>query len=153
MTEKRILFDGFEFPRLGDMEYLMDEGKPSSDYLFINNPYDGFTMYFEKGFPVFAVSERAGQDYCLLEIKRPDRRIRLFCPERSGSFRSALWYFYVELEDGQGGVLPLTGQIRVDFGGSCLRTVKGKPQFIEVLEQVQLAGTELPASSPGTHLS
>ena len=31
----------------------------------------------------------------------------------------------------------LSGQVRIEFDGACLRHVKGKPQFIEGLEQVK----------------
>ena len=50
MTRKRILFDKFEFPRVKGLEYLLDEKKSITDYLFVNEPHDGFSMYFENGF-------------------------------------------------------------------------------------------------------
>ena len=80
MTEKRILFDKFEFPRIRGLEYLLDEEKAVTDYLFVNEPHEKFSMYFENDFPIFQVPENSERSYCLFEIKRPDRMIKFFCP-------------------------------------------------------------------------
>ena len=49
MLEKRVLFEDFEFPVVKGLEYLMDEENPTTDYLFINEPSEKFSMYFERG--------------------------------------------------------------------------------------------------------
>ena len=38
MTCEKIRFDKFEFPILKGLEYLRDEEKPVTDYLFVNQP-------------------------------------------------------------------------------------------------------------------
>ena len=139
MSEKRILFGNFEFTRIRGLEYLMDEEKPITDYLFVNEPHDGFSMYFENGFPVFTVPENSERPYCLFEIKRPDRKIKFFCPERNKNLDSVVWYFCVELFDENGATHSLPGQVRVMFDAPCIWRTKQKPQFVEVLENVALA--------------
>ena len=82
MTEKRILFGKFEFPVEKGLEYLVNENIPETDFLFINEPHDTFSMMFEKDFPIFTVPEHTDRDYCLFELKRSERVIKFFCPEK-----------------------------------------------------------------------
>ena len=138
MTEKRILFDGFEFPMIKGLEYLINENVPETDFLLINEPSTDFSLMFEKDFPIFKVPENLERDYCLFELKRSDRVIRFFCPEKHKNIDTVVWYFYMELFDERGEAHTLPGQVRVEFDGNVLRQAKGKPQFIEVLEQVKL---------------
>ena len=72
MTDKRILFGDFEFPRIRGLDYLLDEKKPVTDYLFVNEPHDSFSMYFETDFPAFTLPEGGDRPYALLEMRRPD---------------------------------------------------------------------------------
>ena len=145
MTEKRILFEGFEFPIINGLEYLINENLPETDFLLINEPSTDFSLMFEKDFPIFRVPENSERDYCLFELKRSDRLIRFFCPEKHKNLDSAVWYFYMELFDERGAVHALPGQVRVKFDGARLRQAKGKPQFIEVLEQVKLTSAAVSA--------
>ena len=138
MTERSICFGKFEFPKLEGLEYLVNEEMPETDFLFVNEPSESFSVYFEKDFPVFKVPERCERPYCLFELRRPGRTIKFFCPEKRENLDAAVWYFTVELLDEGGEPHALSGQVRVEFDGECLRLVKGKPQFIEVLEQVKL---------------
>ena len=48
MTDKRILFGDFEFPRTNGLEYLLDEEKLVTDYLFVNEPHEKFLKWFSK---------------------------------------------------------------------------------------------------------
>ena len=138
MTDKRILFGDFEFPRTNGLDYLLDEKKPVTDYLFVNEPRDYFSMYFENGFPIFTVPENSERSYCLFELKRPGRRIKFFCPEKHPNLDSVVWYFYVEVFDEQGVAHGLPGQIRVGLDEFQAKLAKGKPKFIEVLENITL---------------
>ena len=138
MTEKRILFDKFEFPRIRGLKYLLDEEKAVTDYLFVNEPREKFSMYFENGFPIFQVPEKSERSYFLFEIKRPDRKIKFFCPENHPNLDTVVWYFYVEIFNEDGEAYGLPGQVRVDTNDSCIREMKGKPPFVEILETVQL---------------
>lgn len=138
MTDKRILFGEFEFPRMHGLEYLLDEEKPDTSYLFVNEPHDRFSMYFEQGFPRFTVPEHSDRAYCLFEIKRQGRRISFFCPDRRENLDTVVWYFYVELFDEQGEVHGLPGQVRVAYEDTCIRMRRRKPKFLEVLERVTL---------------
>lgn len=138
MNEKRILFDKFEFPRIQGLEYLLDEGKSVTDYLFVNEPHEKFSMYFENDFPIFKVPENSDRSYCLFEIKSPGRKIKFFCPEKHANLDTVVWYFYVELFDAKGAAHGLPGQIRVDTNDPYVRMMKGKPPFFEVLETVKL---------------
>ena len=139
MTDKRILFGDFEFPRIRGLDYLWDEKKPVTDYLFVNEPRDCFSMYFEDGFPIFTVPENSERPYCLFELKRPGRMIKFFCPEKHKNLDTAMWYFYMELFDEQGVAHVLPGQVRVAFENDRTQRICGKPRFIEVLEGVKLA--------------
>ena len=139
MTDKRILFGDFEFPRIRGLDYLLDEKKPVTDYLFVNEPRDCFSMYFEDGFPIFTIPENDERPYCLFELKRPGRMIKFFCPEKHQNLDTAMWYFYMELLDEQGVAHVLPGQVRVAFEKDHTQRIRGKPQFIEVLEGVKLA--------------
>ena len=138
MTEKRILFEVFEFPIINGLEYLINENVPETDFLLINEPSSDFSLMFEKDFPIFKIPENSERDYCLFELKRSDRMIKFFCPEKHKNLDTAVWYFCIELFDERGEVHTLPGQVRVEFDGNILRQIKGKPQFIEVLEQVRL---------------
>lgn len=138
MTDKRILFGDFEFPRIRGLDYLLDEKKPVTDYLFVNEPHDSFSMYFENGFPIFTVPENSERPYCLFEMKRPDRMIKFFCPERHKNLDTAVWYFYVEVLDEKGVAHGLPGQVRVGMRDFRSELAKGKPKFIEVLENITL---------------
>ena len=138
MTGKRILFEGFEFPIINGLEYLINENLSETDFLLINEPSSDFSLMFEKDFPIFKVPENSERDYCLLELKRGDRVIKFFCPEKHKNLDSAVWYFCMELFDESGEAHTLPGQVRVEFDGNILRQAKGKPKFIEILEQVKL---------------
>jgi hypothetical protein len=138
MTDKRILFGDFEFPRTNGLEYLLNEEKLVTDYLFVNEPHEKFSMYFEEGFPIFVVPENSDRPYCLFEMKNGGRKIKFFCPEKHPNLDSVVWYFYVELLDESGGVHGLPGQVRVGMRDFQSELAKGKPKFIEVLEGVQL---------------
>ena len=145
MTEKSIYFGKFEFPRMQGLEYLLDEEKPVTDYLFVNEPSERFSMYFEEGFPRFTVPENSDREYCLFEIKRQGKKISFFCPEKKKNLDSVVWYFFVELFDENGGVHELPGQVRVGFDLSAVQIMNEKPQFIEVLEQVKLTSAAVSA--------
>lgn len=140
MHEKRVLFDRFEFPVIKGLDYLLNEESQASDYLFINEPHDKFSMYFEVGQKPFSLSETAteNKDYCLLELNRKNRKICFYCPERVSNRESVMWYFYVELFDENGVSHCLPGQIRLAYSRGCLRIAEERTQFIEVLEQVRL---------------
>lgn len=138
MTDKRILFGNFEFPRVSGFEYLFDEKKPITDYLFVNEPHEKFSMYFENGFPIFEVPKNSERSYCLFEIKSPGRKIKFFCPEKHANLDTVVWYFYVELFDSDGTPYGLPGQVRVDTNDPYVRMMKGKPPFLEILETVKL---------------
>ena len=138
MTEKRILFGKFEFPVEKGLEYLVNENIPETDFLCINEPHDTFSMTFEKDFPIFTVPKNSDRDYFLFEQKRKDRVIKFFCPEKHENLDSAVWYFCMELYDERGEAHTLPGQVRVEFDGNILRQARGKPKFIELLEQVKL---------------
>ena len=138
MTDKRILFDRFEFPVEKGLEYLINENVPETDFLLISGKHDAFSLMFEKGFPIFTVPENSDRPYCLFEMKRPDRVIKFFCPERHKNLDSVVWYFYVELFDEQGVAHTLPGQVRVEMSESCIRMAKNKPKFVEILERVKL---------------
>ena len=138
MTDKRILFGDFEFPRTNGLKYLLNEELLVTDYLFVNESHDRFSMYFENGFPIFTVPENSERPYCLFEMKRPDRMIKFFCPEKHPNLDSVVWYFYVEVFDEQGVAHGLPGQIRVGLDEFQAKLAKGKPKFIEVLENITL---------------
>ncbi len=138
MTEKRILFGRFEFPVEKGFEYLINENVPETDFLLINEPHDSFSIMLEKDFPIFTVPNDSERDYCLFELRREDRVIKFFCPEKHEHLDTAVWYFYVELYDEWGEAHVLPGQVRVEFDERLFRQEKGKPKFIEVLEQVKL---------------
>ena len=139
MTEKRILFDRFEFPVEKGLEYLINENVPETDFLLINEQHDAVSLMFEKDFPIFTVPENSDRPYCLFEMKRPGRVIKFYCPEKHKNLDMVVWYFYMELFDEQGVAHGLPGQVRVEFDGNILRQAKGKPRFIEILEQVKLS--------------
>ncbi|MBQ8213894.1 MAG: hypothetical protein IJZ80_07790 [Clostridia bacterium] len=141
MVQGKVLFDRFEFPVIRGLDYLMDEENPSTDYLFINEPRERFSMYFERGQKPFEVMENGATDkeYCLFQMRRPNRTIHFYCPERLPDRESVMWYFYVEIFDGNGRSHVLPGQMRVVLADGCLRMSGGKEKFIEILENVQLA--------------
>ena len=141
MAEKTISFGKFLFPVERGLEYLVNEQLPETDFLLINEPGDAFSMTFEKDFPIFTVPDNTERDYCLFELKRRERTIRFFCPERRENLDTAVWYFYVELLDGKGEVHTLPGQVRVEFDGTGIRKARGKPKFVELLEHVKLGAT------------
>ena len=120
MTKKRVLFGKFEFPVEKGLEYLINENLPETDFLCINEPGDAFSMMFEKNFPIFTVPEKPERNYLLFELKRPNRIIKVFCPEKHENLNSAVWYFYMELYDENGEVHTLPGQVRVEFDGECV---------------------------------
>ena len=138
MTDKRILFGDFEFPRIRGLDYLLDEKKPVTDYLFVNEPRDYFSMYFENGFPIFKVPENSERPYFLFEMNSPGRMIKFFCPEKHKHLDTVVWYFYMEVLDENGAVHGLPGQVRVSMRDFQSELAKGKPKFIEVLENITL---------------
>lgn len=141
MTDKRILFDKFEFSKLAGLVYLFDENKAVTDYLFVNEPRERFSMYFEKDFPIFKVPESSERPYCLLDIKRPDRTIKFFCPEKHKNLDTVVWYFCMEMSDGQGSTAILPGQIRVNARYSYTDLLNEKSPFVEILEKVKLSSS------------
>ena len=83
MTDKRILFGDFEFPRTNGLKYLLNEELLVTDYLFVNESHDSFSMYFENGFPIFTVPENSERPYCLFEMKRLVRMIKFSVPKNT----------------------------------------------------------------------
>ena len=138
MDAKRVLFGDFEFPRTNELEYILNDRADVTDYLFVSDRRDGFSMYFENGFPIFKVPEDSERPYCLFELKSPGRMIKFFCPEKHPNLDSVVWYFYVELFDERGATHILPGQVRVGMDAFQSKLAKGKPKFIEVLENVKL---------------
>ena len=138
MTDKRILFGDFEFPRTSGLEYLFNDEQHVTDYLFVNEPHEKFSMYFEDEFPIFKVPENSERSYCLFEIRTPGRKIKFFCPEKHANIDTAVWYFYMELFDAKGVVHGLPGQVRIGMQEFQSELAKGKPRFIEVLENITL---------------
>ena len=128
----------FEFPVEKGLEYLVNENLPETDFILINEPRDSFSMTFERDFPIFTVPQNSQRDYLLFELKRDGKLIKFFCPERHKNLDSAVWYFCMDMVDEKGETHTLPGQVRVVFDGDCLRQVKGKPKFIEVLEGIKL---------------
>ena len=104
MTEKQIHFGKFEFAKEKGLEYLVNENIPETDFLLINEPNESFSLMFEKDFPVFTVPQNSDRPYCLFELKRHDRVIKFFCPERHKNLDSVVWYFYVEVFDENGSL-------------------------------------------------
>ena len=147
MTEKHILFGKFEFPVEKGLEYLVNENIPETDFLLINEPSGSFSMTFEKDFPIFTVPQGRDRDFCLFELRRQNRIIKFFCPEKRENLDTAVWYFCLELYDDRGEAHVLPGQVMVEYDGECLRKAQGKPRFIKILEQVRL--NEVPHSSDG----
>ena len=139
MIEKPIVFEQFEFPRLSGLKYIVNEDISDTDFLFVNDQGDNFSMYFEKGFPIFTVPEKSERDYGLFELKRQGRIIKFFCPEKRDNLKSVVWYFYVEITDDGGEKHVLPGQVRVSFDVPALIQAADKPRFIEVLEQVKIS--------------
>jgi hypothetical protein len=41
MGDESVLYDRYEIPVIEGYEYLFDEKKPVTDYIFINEPTDG----------------------------------------------------------------------------------------------------------------
>ena len=138
MDAKRVLFGDFEFPRTNELEYILNDRADVTDYLFVSDRRDGFSMYFENGFPIFKVPEDSERPYCLFELKSPGRMIKFFCPEKHRNLDSAVWYFYVEVLDEKGVAHGLPGQVRVGMRDFHSELAKGKPKFIEVLENITL---------------
>ena len=140
MPEKSIIFDQFEFPIIDGLNYLMNEQIPDSDYLFVNEPNDYFSIYFEKNFPVFKVPDKLERDYCLFQIKKSNRIIKFFCPEKQKKINNVVWYFYVELTDNTGQLHILPGQVRVVYDNKDF-LLKKMDSIIHILEQVNISNT------------
>ena len=138
MTEKRIIFDEFEFPIKKGFQYLVNEKIPKTDFLIINDRGDNFSLSFEKGFPIFTVPDNSDRDYCLFEIKRSDRRIKFYCPEKRANLSTAVWYFYVDVFDDKGVAHTLPGQVRVTLDGVGIQQTKGHQKFLGLLEGIRL---------------
>ena len=136
--ETIVLFDEFEFPIIDGFEYLINDKIIKSDYLFINELNDDFSIYFEKEFPVFSIPKNSTSDYCFFELKRDKKNIKFFCPERQKNIDSSVWYFYVEILDENSEIHILPGQVRVVFEGLDTLQVKGIPKLIDVLEKVRI---------------
>ena len=141
MSDRRILFGDFEFPRTGGIEYLMDEKSSVTDYLFVSDRRDCFSMYFENGFPIFKEPENSDRPYCLFEMKSPGRVIKFFCPEKHRNLDTVVWYFYMELFDDRGLTHILPGQVRVKPRDLYSQFGRCKPKFIEILENIKLSET------------
>lgn len=138
MTDKKINFGKFEFPKVNGLEYLLNENEKDTDYLFVNDLRDEFSIYFEKDFPKFTLPKDSEKSYCLFEYKLPKRVIKFFCPERQQKGDSTMLYFYVDIIDDGGKAYTLPGQIMLNHITRCFRFMKRKPKFIEVLEQIKL---------------
>ena len=131
---------------MSGLEYLLNEEKSVTDYLFVNGPHDDFSMYFENGFPTFIVPENSERPYLLFEVKHPDRVIKFFCPEKHKNLDDVVWYFYLELFDERGIKHRLPGQVRVRKKDPFLRTMGiEKPKFLEILEKVTLNASAITA--------
>ena len=136
--ETIVLFDEFEFPIIKGLEYLKNDKIVSSDYLFINELNDGFSMYFEKDFPIFNVPQNLSRNYALIELKRENKNIKFFCPEKQKNSDSAVWYFYVEIVDDNCITHILPGQVRVTHNRICNYKINGIPRFVDILEKVKI---------------
>lgn len=140
VLDERVFLGNFEFPIIKGLIYLKDEEKENTDFLFVNDSNDEFSMYFENGMEKFTVPKDNAmkRNYCLFEMKRADRKIYFFCPERNPSLDSVMWYFYIEIFNEDGDVLTLPGQIRVSVNSRCIKAMVGKSKFLEVLEKIKV---------------
>jgi hypothetical protein len=138
VTQQSIIFEEFELPRISGLEYLTNGDDAGTDFLFINEPSESFSMYFERNFPIFTVPDSMDRDYGLFEFKRQDKLIKFFCPQKRENISSVIWYFYVEMLDESGEKHTLPGQVRVAFDVQDVLQSTKKPRFIDVLEQVKL---------------
>ena len=150
-AESPVDLSGAEFEfYMGSTTYA-DMPAVNMDHVFYQGKADIGTVpqwlvsVFGGAYIIFKVPENSERDYCLLELKRSDRVIKFFCPEKHKNLDTAVWYFYMELYDECGEAHTLPGQVRVEFDGNILRQAKGKPKFIEILEQVKLTSAAVSA--------
>ena len=136
--EKNILFDKYEFQIIKGLDYLVNNQDLNNDYLFINEEHENFSMYFEKGFPIFNIPKNLERNYCSFEVKRKNRIIKFFCPEKIKNIDTVVWYFYVELNDELGNVHTLPGQVRIEYSEINNSKLNIIPKFIEILENIKL---------------
>ena len=136
--EKNVLFDKYEFPLIKGYEYLINSDNLNSDYLFINEEHNKFSIHFEKDFPMFTIPKNLERNYCFLELKRSNRIINFFCPEKQENLDSVIWYFYIEITDSHQQTHILPGQIRVELKEKNNSNIKLISKLIEIFEKVKL---------------
>jgi hypothetical protein len=141
MSRKCIIFDKYEFTMINGLKYVINENLSTSDYLFINEPNDNFSIHFEKEFPIFQVPEQIERNYCLFEIKKANRLIKFFCPEKQKNLNNVVWYFYVEFLEKKEIKHILPGQVRVFVNNLFTNNLNELPKIIEVLEHVKINDT------------
>lgn len=135
--ESIILFNEFEFPKIKGLEYLINTNQLNSDYLFINDVNDFFSIHFEKDFPTFIIPKNSELNYSLFEFKKDNKKVKFFCPNRPKNINSTVWYFNIEIiDDDETHVLP--GQICVILDKINMFQVKSIPKFIDILEKIKI---------------
>ena len=142
MGYERVLYDRYEIPVIEGYEYLFDEKKPVTDYIFINEPPDGFSIYLEKGVKPFTehleLYRKGDRTFKLVTVKLADRNIHFICFESNPNRDAVVWYFYIELFDKQGDTHILPGQVRVVLSDGSPPILDGNTPFIKILEQINL---------------
>jgi hypothetical protein len=86
-----------------------------------------------------------GESYYTFEIKLPLRKISFFCPQKNKRLNTVVWYFCLEITDEDGARHELAGQITLMLDELQDLIAKGKPKFIEVLENIKVSSSAVSA--------
>ena len=128
-----IEFNGFSFPIISYLEYLLDgPDKERPDRIFIKDPEDRFMFYFEAGNDELPTLN--DHDYQKIEVNQEGRRLDILYPEQIHTIKKQLGYFKIEFTQSK---RQCVGQLIIN-GLSFLEGLRKYEEIFVILKNLNL---------------
>ena len=138
MDKSHRYLNEFEVSVVPGHEYIMDHD-PTADYLFIIAPKEAYAVCLQSGMEAFDSEElKKHEAYGIMELKYPDKTIRLFCLPNNGKGNVVTWYFQLEFGQAKGSRRCLPGVLRIHPETVYRIPLGGVFPFVKVLEQISV---------------
>ena len=134
-----ITFNGFIFPVVSDMEYMVDgPDKNDPDRLFVTNCNKAFQFYFEKGF-IRLPNLVDSNEYKKIEIQEESAKYKLCYPNPEKNNGKRTCYFSIKFDKKD---VQCCGQLLLWEYDSIHEAFKKSPQVYDFIRKIKLFDTK-----------
>lgn len=139
VQEDRIHFNGFTFPRLITVEYLLDgKDKEHPSEMFIADRDNRFLFSFDVKMKNLELMVSGKEDYENLDILYEGRRYFVCYPCQEKKQDLYMGYFSIEIKDEEGRVYDCVGQLSISPPIKYMDGMKNYKEIKEILSGVKL---------------